>query len=188
MQHARATLTKIFKEVVRREPDNAPVLAWPLACGAKIAERTTALGFVDGVLTVAVPDDAWQRQLQSFVPAIPDGAESNRLRAGQQHRFSYRAPPTLIRKRTSHGLRKRCRLCRRVGAPRTDCRGARAHVEGPELDTRLYRSPQPTRHQQRRADGAGGKSLWRKYASAEVMRPDEPRPCLPRDEALAECP
>lgn len=68
MQHARATLTKIFKEVVRREADNAPVLAWPLACGAKIAERTTALGFVDGVLTVAVPDDAWQRQLQSFVP------------------------------------------------------------------------------------------------------------------------
>jgi hypothetical protein len=67
MQHARATLKKIYGEAVRREGDGGPVIAWPLACGAKIAARTEALGFADGVLTVAVPDEAWRQQLQSFV-------------------------------------------------------------------------------------------------------------------------
>jgi predicted nucleic acid-binding Zn ribbon protein len=68
MQHARTTLRRIFGEIVRREGAEGPLMAWPLACGAKIAERTTALGFVNGVLTVSVPDEAWRRQLQSFVP------------------------------------------------------------------------------------------------------------------------
>ncbi len=68
MQHARTTLKKIFSDVVRREGDDGPVLAWPLACGGKIAARTTALSFADGVLTVAVPDEAWRHQLQSFIP------------------------------------------------------------------------------------------------------------------------
>jgi len=44
------------------------MMAWPLACGAKTAARTSALSFADGVLTVAVPDDAWRQQLQSFIP------------------------------------------------------------------------------------------------------------------------
>jgi len=68
MQHARATLRKIFTDVVRREGSGGPVMAWPLACGGKIAARTTALSFADGVLTVAVPDEAWRQQLRSFVP------------------------------------------------------------------------------------------------------------------------
>jgi len=68
MQHARTTLKKIFSDAVRREGNDGPVLAWPLACGGKIAERTTALSFADGVLTVAVPDEAWRHQLQSFIP------------------------------------------------------------------------------------------------------------------------
>jgi hypothetical protein len=66
MQHARSTLRKIFGETLRREGKNAPLLAWPLACGARTAERTSAVGFVDGVLTVAVPDKAWRQQLLSF--------------------------------------------------------------------------------------------------------------------------
>ena len=68
MQHARTTLKKIFADAVRREGDNAAVLAWPLACGGKISARTTALAFADGVLTVSVPDEAWRRQLESFIP------------------------------------------------------------------------------------------------------------------------
>ncbi|HUI83476.1 MAG TPA: DUF721 domain-containing protein [Candidatus Binatia bacterium] len=66
MQHAGKTLKKIFADIVRREGEGGPLLAWPLACGGKIAERTTALSFADGVLTVAVPDEAWRQQLQSF--------------------------------------------------------------------------------------------------------------------------
>jgi hypothetical protein len=66
MQHARPTLRKIFTDTLRREGKNGPMLAWPLACGAKTAERTNAISFSDGVLTVTVPDKGWRQQLQSF--------------------------------------------------------------------------------------------------------------------------
>jgi hypothetical protein len=66
MQHASSTLRKIFTETLRREGADAPLLAWPLACGAKIARRASVVSFVDGVLTVAVPDKVWRQQLQSF--------------------------------------------------------------------------------------------------------------------------
>jgi predicted nucleic acid-binding Zn ribbon protein len=68
MQHARGTLKKIYSDTVRREGDAGPVIAWPLACGGRIAERTSAVGFADGVLIVAVPDEAWRQQLRSFIP------------------------------------------------------------------------------------------------------------------------
>jgi len=66
MQHAGPTLKKIFSETVRRQPGDEALLAWPLACGAKVAEKTNAVGYVDGVLTIEVPDTAWQQQLQDF--------------------------------------------------------------------------------------------------------------------------
>jgi len=67
MRHASTTLKKIFAETLRREAgDDAPLLAWPLACGSKVAEKTSAIGCADGVLTVEVHDAAWQQQLQSF--------------------------------------------------------------------------------------------------------------------------
>ena len=70
MQHARATLTKIIADTLRREGSNAPILAWPLACGSRTAARTTALSFSNGVLTVAVIDKAWSNQLQGLVPQL----------------------------------------------------------------------------------------------------------------------
>ncbi len=68
MQHARSTLRKIFADTLRREGKDAPILGWPLACGSRTAERTAAVGFADGVLTVTVPDNAWRQQLQSLTP------------------------------------------------------------------------------------------------------------------------
>jgi len=68
MLPVRTTLTKIFREVVRREGSDGVLVAWPLACGARIADRTSAVSFADGVLTVAVPDEAWRQELQSFIP------------------------------------------------------------------------------------------------------------------------
>jgi|SRR5215472_14947037 hypothetical protein len=68
MQHAGRTLKKIFADTIHREGDEAPLLAWPLACGAKTAERASAISFADGVLTVCVPDEVWRRQLQSMGP------------------------------------------------------------------------------------------------------------------------
>jgi len=66
MQHIRGTLKKILADTLSREGDNAPVFAWPLVCGARIAEKTNAIGYADGVLTVEVADANWRRQLQGL--------------------------------------------------------------------------------------------------------------------------
>ena len=69
MQPARATLKKIFAAALRQAgPEQAPLLAWPLACGATVADKTSPLDYADGVLTVEVPDEAWRRQLQELCP------------------------------------------------------------------------------------------------------------------------
>ncbi len=76
---ARGTLRKIFTEKsAAKAGEDAPLLAWPVACGAAVAEKTRALSFVDGVLVVAVPDAVWRNQLQCMMPAVSCGAESNR--------------------------------------------------------------------------------------------------------------
>ena len=67
MRHASITLKKIFADTLRQEAgDDAPLLAWPLACGSKVAEKTSAIGYADGVLTVEVPDATWHQQLQGL--------------------------------------------------------------------------------------------------------------------------
>ena len=67
MRHASSTLKKIFADTLRRDAgDDAPLLAWPLVCGSKVAEKTNATGYADGVLTVEVPDATWQQQLQGL--------------------------------------------------------------------------------------------------------------------------
>ncbi len=67
MQPAGPTLKKIFADTLRREAgEDAPLLAWPLACGTKIAAKTNAIGYANGVLDVEVPDANWQHQLQGL--------------------------------------------------------------------------------------------------------------------------
>lgn len=44
------------------------MLAWPLACGSAVAERTRALDFSRGVLRVEVADAGWKRELQALAP------------------------------------------------------------------------------------------------------------------------
>lgn len=66
MQRATSTLKKIFADTLRPEGAKAPLMAWPLACGSKIANRTQAVSYAGGVLTVAVPDRTWRRQLQGL--------------------------------------------------------------------------------------------------------------------------
>ncbi len=64
MQPARGAVQAIASEVLRgAAPNEAPLLAWPLACGSRIAARARALRFADGILTVGVPDAAWRGQL-----------------------------------------------------------------------------------------------------------------------------
>src|SRR5664280_2606440 len=69
MRPASPTLKKIFADTLRRGGgEDAPLLAWSLACGSKVAEKTSAIGYAEGVLTVEVPDATWQQQLYSLNP------------------------------------------------------------------------------------------------------------------------
>jgi predicted nucleic acid-binding Zn ribbon protein len=64
-----STLEKIVGKSLHAAPQaNAPVLAWPVVCGSAVAERTRALGFSKGVLTVEVPDAGWRAELQRLAP------------------------------------------------------------------------------------------------------------------------
>jgi predicted nucleic acid-binding Zn ribbon protein len=69
MQPASAGLDKVVARSVKKAPAaEAPLLAWPLACGSAVAARTRAVEFVDGVLRVEVPDTGWRRELQTLAP------------------------------------------------------------------------------------------------------------------------
>ncbi len=69
MEHAGAGLEKLVTGALRRVPaEDAPVMAWPLACGHKVAERARALCFSSGVLRVEVPDIGWRNELQALAP------------------------------------------------------------------------------------------------------------------------
>ena len=60
-------LQKIAADLLRSAlPDEAPLLAWPIACGAAVSGRTRAVSFADGVLTISAPDKAWCTQLAGF--------------------------------------------------------------------------------------------------------------------------
>ncbi len=69
MQPVAAELEKIVARSLRKAPaGEGPVLAWPLACGTAVAERTRALDFVDGVLRVEVADAGWRTELSALAP------------------------------------------------------------------------------------------------------------------------
>ncbi len=96
MQHARSTLKKIFTDnVCAKAGDEAPLLAWPVACGGAVAANTRALSFVDGVLVVAVPDAVWRNQLQCMSEQYLAGL--NQI-AGQKVRsISFVVAPHVVR-------------------------------------------------------------------------------------------
>jgi hypothetical protein len=69
MERARDGLQKIVVDSLRRAPaGDAPVLGWPLACGAGVAARTRAVSYEGGVLRVEVPDAAWRSELSALAP------------------------------------------------------------------------------------------------------------------------
>jgi len=62
-------LEKVVARSLQKTPaGQAPLLAWPLACGSAVAERTRALDFANGILRVEVPDLGWRRELQALAP------------------------------------------------------------------------------------------------------------------------
>ena len=67
MKPAGADLEKVLARSLRRAPAaQGPLLAWPLACGSAVAERTRAIEFKEGVLLVEVPDARWRTELRTL--------------------------------------------------------------------------------------------------------------------------
>jgi hypothetical protein len=77
MESARTGLRNIMKEILRARPEaEAVTLAWPLVCGKDVAQRTHAVEFAEGCLTVEVADSTWATQLRSFGPTYLRGYEA----------------------------------------------------------------------------------------------------------------
>jgi predicted nucleic acid-binding Zn ribbon protein len=69
MERARGGLQKVVSDALRQiPPGQASLMAWPIACGAAVAERTRVLDYMEGVLRVEVPDAGWRTELQSLTP------------------------------------------------------------------------------------------------------------------------
>lgn len=69
MERAGGRLEAIVADALHRVPAaDRPLLAWPVACGSAVAERTRALSFADGVLRVEVADAGWCRELKALAP------------------------------------------------------------------------------------------------------------------------
>src|SRR5438876_668806 len=69
VEQVAPALEKVVASSLRRAPQSeAPLLAWPLACGSVVAARTRALEFASGVLRVEVPDAGWRAELQHLAP------------------------------------------------------------------------------------------------------------------------
>ena len=58
----------VLNSLHQASASDAPLLAWPLACGSAVADRTRALEFSKGVLRVEVPDAGWRAELQHLAP------------------------------------------------------------------------------------------------------------------------
>lgn len=69
MQQAGSGLQKIVAQALRQNgAEQSALLAWPLACGAMVSEKTRAVSLEDSILRVEVPDRAWREQLKSLAP------------------------------------------------------------------------------------------------------------------------
>jgi len=69
LNRASAGLETVIANALHRAPAcESPLLAWPVACGSAVAERTRALRFSDGILQVEVADAGWRRELANLAP------------------------------------------------------------------------------------------------------------------------
>ena len=69
MNRASAGLETIIARALHHAPaSESAVLAWPIACGSAVAERTRALSFSEGILRVEVADAGWRRELINLAP------------------------------------------------------------------------------------------------------------------------
>ena len=69
MNRASAGLETIIAKALHcAPPRESAMLAWPVACGSAVADRTRPLSFSDGILYVEVADAGWRRELTNLAP------------------------------------------------------------------------------------------------------------------------
>ncbi len=69
MNRASEGLENVISKALHRVPaEQSALLAWPLACGSAVADRTRALSFSEGILQVEVSDAGWRRELMNLAP------------------------------------------------------------------------------------------------------------------------
>jgi predicted nucleic acid-binding Zn ribbon protein len=92
MQPMRTGLEKIILEALQHTPpQEAPVLAWPFACGPAVANKTRPLSFADGILTIEVADANWRAQLMDMAPQFL--GRINQLVSLKVERLRFIVPP-----------------------------------------------------------------------------------------------
>lgn len=77
----------VAKALHMAPPQESPLLAWPVACGSAVAERTRAVAFSEGILRVEVADRGWREELSSLAPRYV--AVINRYSAVQVRRIEF---------------------------------------------------------------------------------------------------
>jgi hypothetical protein len=88
MERAGNRLENIIAKALHlAPPQESPLLAWPVACGSAVAERTRAVAFADGILHVEVADRGWRQELVSLAPRYV--AAINRYSAVQVKRIEF---------------------------------------------------------------------------------------------------
>ena len=69
MERAASLLESVvIKSLHGASARDSALLAWPVACGSTVAERTRAMSFCDGVLQIEVSDMGWRRELSQLAP------------------------------------------------------------------------------------------------------------------------
>ena len=92
MDRASEGLENIVAKALHRAPAaESPLLAWPVACGSAVAERTRAVSFADGVLRVEVANAGWRQELAALAPRYV--ATINRYSAAAVRRIEFVVKP-----------------------------------------------------------------------------------------------
>lgn len=88
MERAATHLDAVVAKALHRAPAHeSPLLAWPVACGSAVAERTRARSFAAGILQVEVADKGWRQELTALAPRYV--AVINRFSAAQVRRIEF---------------------------------------------------------------------------------------------------
>lgn len=92
LDRASTGLESIVAKALHRVPaEESALLAWPVACGSAVADRTRAVSFAEGILRVEVADKGWQRELMALAPRYL--ATINRYAATNVRRIEFVIKP-----------------------------------------------------------------------------------------------